>query len=406
MMLSDKVIPQVMEVLNADDFYRPVHTTIYTVIVDLHSLGSPIDATIVGAELDRRGKLRNIGGAPYLLELIQVVPTADSAPHYARIVSEKATRRRLEVFGTRCKELAHTGDSDDIESVVAQAEEFLREVRRPREKQATVFNDLVMDWQSWVEAGAADDIIQTPWFKVNEMLGGGLHKGRVYVFAGRPGMGKSISVLNIAEIAAGMQSRSVMIFSLEMPRYEVASRLLASGAEVSFQQVIRRNMRGDTEDRIKHYAAQHADMKLYCVDKANITVEQIVAHCRAVKGLDLVVLDYIQLVRATDRRLKRHEAIAHVSRTLKVIAKELNVAVAVAAQLNRQNVDPKTGKARVPVLTDLGESGAIEADADAVLFLHRPDEDDGTVDIVVAKNRSGLTGIVPLIFIGQQARLG
>lgn len=403
MMLAAGVIPTVVEMLKAEDFYRPAHESIFTAIVDLFTMGEPVDAVTVAAELDRRGKLRKIGGAPYLLELIQQVPTAASASSYAQIVAEKAVRRRLEIFGTRCQQLAHAGDSDEVEAVIAQAEEFLREVRQPKERDAMAFSDLVLDWNTWVETGATDDVIPTPWYKVNEMLGGGLYKSRVYVFAGRPGQGKSISVLNVAALAAE-QHRSVMIFSLEMPRKEVTSRLLASGAQVSFQQVIRREMRQDTTDRIKHYAATNNGMHLYCVDRV-LTVEQMVAHCRAIKDLDLVVIDYAQLVRATDRRIKRHEQIAHVTRTVKVLAKELNVAVALAAQQNRQSVDPKTGKTRVPVLSDLGESGALEADADAVLFLHRPDDDDGTVDIVIAKNRSGLTGIVPLVFVGQQARL-
>jgi replicative DNA helicase len=197
-----------------------------------------------------------------------------------------------------------------------------------------------------------------------------------------------------------------MIFSLEMPRTEVASRLVASGAHVSFQQVIRRKMRQETLDKVKTYTAQNADMKLYITDRAGLTVEQIAAHCRTIKDLDMVVIDYAQLVGATDKRAKRNEIVAHVSRTLKVLAKDLHVVVVLAAQMNRQSVDPKTGKARRPTLVDLGESGALEADADTVLFLHRPDEDDGTVDIVIAKNRSGLVGVVPLLFIGHEARLG
>lgn len=406
MLMSPQAITDVMDMMRAEDFYRPVHATIFQTIVDLYGGGEAVDAVLVAAELDRRGKLRNIGGAPYLYDLLKTCPTAVNAVSYARIVVDKARLRRLIQFGVRCQQLGYSesGDSDDVDSVISQAEAFLREVSKPKEK-AVSFSDLVLEWNAWVECDATEDIIQTPWYKVNEILGGGLYKSKLYVVAGRPGQGKSISALNILALAAE-QGRRSLIFSLEMPRNEVASRLLAAGAQVSFQQLIRRDMRQDTADRVKHYAAQNAGMPLHCVDKAGLTVEQIMAQCRAIKDLELVVIDYAQLVGATDKRAKRNEQVAHVSRTLKVLAKDLNVVVVLAAQQNRQSVDPKTGKSRHPTLIDLGESGALEADADAVLFLHRPDNDDGTVDIVVAKHRSGLTGIVPLIFNGQQARLG
>lgn len=404
MMISTEAIPAVTDILKPEDFYRPAHATVYRAIVDLYSGGDPVDAVTVSAELGKRGKLQNIGGAPYLLDLIQTVPTASNSVYYARIVADKAKLRKLVEFGIRCQALGYSdAESDDVDSVVAQAEVFLREVRKPRER-AIAFSDLVTEWQKWAETSKGD-VIQTPWYKLNEILGGGLQKSRLYIFGGRPGMGKSISALNIAALAAE-SDKTVLIFSLEMPRTEVASRLLASGAQVNFQQVIRRQMQQDTEDRIKHYAAQNAGMRLYCVDQASLTVEQIVRHCRAHKDLDLIVVDYAQLVAPTDKRVNRDQQIAHVSRTLKVLAKDLNIAVVLAAQLNRQVIDSKTGKSRQPALGDLRESGSLEADADAVLLLHRPDEDDGTVDIVVAKNRSGLTGNVPLMFVGQQARLG
>jgi len=191
-----------------------------------------------------------------------------------------------------------------------------------------------------------------------------------------------------------------------MLRTEVANRLLAANAQVSFQQVIRRQMKQETADRIHEYMATNAGMNLHCIDKAGLTIEQIVAYCRSVKDLEFVFIDYAGLVAASDRRVNRHEQVAHVSRTLKVLAKDMNVAVLLAAQLNRNVSDPKTGKSRQPTLVDLGESSSLEADADAVMLLHRPQDDEGMVDLVVAKNRSGLVGVVPLVFVGQQARLG
>jgi replicative DNA helicase len=404
MLISSSAISEIVAEVKPEDFYRPAHEAIFRAIADLFSGGQAVDAVTVAAELEGRSKARIIGGAPYLLTLQQSCPTAVNGASYARIVAEKATRRRLLAFGVRCQELAHKGDAEDIDTVIAQAEQFLKEVNLPKEKTLS-FHDLYREWNDWLESDIADDLIPTPWYKVNEILSGGLYKSRLYVFAGRPGQGKSISALNIAAHAAH-HDKSAIVFSLEMPKNEVMSRLLASGAEVSFQQIIRRQVKQETSQRIEEYYSRNAGMRFYCVDKPNLTVEQIAAECRAIKDLDMVVIDYAQLVKATDRRAKRNEQVAHVTRTLKTLAKELHVVVVLAAQMNRQSVDPKTGKARLPVLSDLGESGALEADADAVLFLHRPEEEDGTVDIVIAKNRSGMAGVVPLMFVGHQARLG
>lgn len=402
MMLSAKALAEIIEILKPDDFYRPHHGTIFEAIVDLFTAGHPVDPQTVAIELDKRSKLTSVGGAVYLLDLQQSCPTAVSGAYYARAVADKSVRRRLLAFGIRAQQLAHTGDNDDIDEVIAQTEQFLRQVNAPKER-TMGFADLMGDWQTWVED--EPDVILTPWHKVNEILSGGLHKGRLYIFAGRPGQGKSVSALNIVGDACGRQYKSGIVFSLEMPKHEVMSRLLAAGANVNIQQLIRRDMKPETIERIQEYYRRHADMRLYVEDRSNITVEQIVAQARAIPDLDIVAVDYVGLVKASDRKAKRNEQIAHVSRSLKVLAKELNVAVVLAAQLNRQSIDPKTGKARIPVLADLGESGALEADADAVLFLHRPEPDDGTVDVVIAKNRSGMTGVVPLIFIGQQSRM-
>lgn len=402
-MSSTKALSEIVEILKADDFYRPNHGTIFTAIVDLFSAGHPVDPQTVAIELDKRCKLVNIGGAAYLLTLMESCPTAVNGGYYARAVADKAVRRRLLAFGFRCQELAYAGDDDDIDAVIAQAEQFLKQVNSPKER-ALTFSDLIKEWNAWVDD--EPDIILTPWVKVNEILSGGLHKGKLYIFAGRPGQGKSISALNIVGDACTRQDKSAIVFSLEMPKTEVMSRLLASGANVNFQQLIRRDMRPETIERIQNYYKQNLNMRLYVEDRSTLTVEQIAARSRSITDLDMVVVDYAGLVRASDRKAKRNEQVAHVSRTLKVLAKEMDVAVVLAAQLNRQSIDPKTGKARIPVLADLGESGALEADADAVLFLHRPEPDDGTVDVVIAKNRSGMTGVVSLIFFGGQARMG
>lgn len=401
MLISKSAIPDVLAVLNAEDFYIPRNGLVFTAIQSLFDRGEPADPVTVVAELEARGNLHRVGGAVGIHTLTERVPTAINAGSYARIIAEKARLRRLAELGIRLQQLAYDngGDSD---SALAEGEALFRGFNRPSSDAAS-FADMAKQWRTWQESDA--DVIATPWYALNERLAGGLQPGRLYVLGGRPGMGKTVAALNLLTHAAE-QGKAAFFFSLEMPATEVTSRILASGARVPFGQIIRKSMERDTYDMVDWYINEHRDLPFRCVDKADITVEQISVHCRAQDGLDLVAVDYAQLVAASDKRVSRDQQVAHVSRSLKVLAKDLKIPVVLAAQLNRQGIDSRTGKSRYPTVADLRESGSLEADADAVLLLHRPEGDANTVEVVVGKNRSGQTGApIPLAFMGHQARI-
>jgi replicative DNA helicase len=245
-------------------------------------------------------------------------------------------------------------------------------------------------------------MIPTPWWEVNSWLNGGLAKGRLVTIGGRPSVGKSLGGLNIAAFAAE-NGHPAIFFSLEMSRQEVTNRILACGTDVEMSDLIRRKLEREELDRISDYANRFNDMPLWVDDREKVTVEQIAARCRTFPNLEVAVVDYLQLVTASDSRVSREQQVAHISRSLKIMARGLDIAVVVAAQLNRGPV--KDGKPRDPTIADLRESGAVEQDSDQVLLLHRPDDDEAAVRLICGKNRVGRTGSVDLHFEGRFARL-
>lgn len=273
---------------------------------------------------------------------------------------------------------------------------------------AVSFADAVTRWQEWVEAPKEQArTIPTPWPSVNEVLAGGLHPGRTYVVGGRPGEGKSIALLNFAQHAAEHGHPSV-IFSVEMGETEVVSRILAAGARAEYGQITKRDIDGRNYEKIGEYIDTYSQIPLTLVDKSDLTVEQIASRCRTLKrtrGLDVIVVDYLQLLKESDTRVQRERQVAMISRSLKILSRELECAVIVACQLNRNaaNADRK------PALSELRESGAIEQDADVVILLHHEivqNTPTGIVEFVVAKNRTGRTESIPLEWRAYQARVG
>lgn len=249
--------------------------------------------------------------------------------------------------------------------------------------------------------------IHTPWQALDDRIAGGLHRGRTYVVGGRPGEGKSIAGVNLATHAAEL-GHPAIVFSVEMGRHEVTSRVIASGARAEYGQITRRNIDDHNMSRIAEWGDTNRTMPLWIVDKGDIGVEYVTAVCRTMKrthGLDVVFVDYLQLLKASGSKAPRHEQIGHMSRALKVLAMDLDVAVIIACQLNRNSANEK----RPPVLADLRESGAIEQDCDVAILLNhkRADNGDhtGDVELVVAKNRTGGTGVVTAGWAAYQARI-
>ena len=270
--------------------------------------------------------------------------------------------------------------------------------------------DQVFDeWWKWLEAPTASiRTILTPWPELDDVLSGGLHPGRSYLIAGRPGGGKSLALTNIAAYAAERGSRG-LLFSLEMGRIEIASRIIAAGAKAEYGQITRRQVDAFNLARVAAYLDQARGMPLWVCDQATITVDHVRAQARSLKrshGLDFVAVDYAQLMRPTNSRETRERQIAEISRNLKILAKDLDVAVVTACQLNRAPAKEK----RPPTIAELRESGALEQDSDVIILLHHNTHEGGLptgdVDMIVGKNRTGKLSTITLPWRAYQARIG
>lgn len=394
----DATVYRVIERVKADDFYIPKHQAIYRTIADMFAAGSDIDPTLLSRELSERSELKKAGGVAYLAGLTQDAGIAANIVQYANMVVEKARLRRMSEIGVRLQMLAgEEGYTSD--QLIAEASGFFRDVDRPDGSAAT-FSELVDLWRK-VESNAAE-VIATPWPEVNDWLVGGLAKGRLVTIGGRPSVGKSLGGLNIAAHAAE-SGHPAIFFSLEMAKPEVATRILACGGSADMGQLIRREMSKENLSKVNEYIERRRDIPLWVDDRERVTVEQIAAKCRSIPNLEVAVIDYLQLVTASDTKVSREQQVAHISRSLKIMARELNLAVVVAAQLNRGPV--RDGKPREPTIADLRESGAVEQDSDQVLLLHRDNADESLVKMICGKNRIGRTGEVELLFEGKYARL-
>ena len=398
MLISNQAITTVADILKGEYFYNNNNASIFSVIISLVNAGQPVDAVTVAAELDRRGFLMRIGGAPYLLTLCENTPTAVNVSSYARTVYDKWRQRQIIEAGRRFIELgmADATDTTEVDALLAQADDIFKGLGEPSRTGLT-WDALVEKWRNWQESTGG--IVPTPWPELNRKLNGGCHKGQMIIIGGRPGDGKSNAGLNINLNAAELGFKSI-VFSVEMDDVEVCSRLLAAGSWSAQGEIMGRRMTAETMERVETYIEQRKGMDLELVDQPYITVEKIVAHCR-LRRPDIIFVDYAQLIQASNNKVSREQQVAHITRSLKVAAKSLQMVVVVAAQLNRGPAD-----GRVPVISDLRESGAAEQDADVVLLLHRPVETPGSITIIVGKNRNGPTGSVVLTFRGELARIG
>lgn len=386
MLLSARAVADVADVVTAEDFYRPAHQHIYRAAVEVQQAGEPVDAVTLADELEKRGLLVKIGGAPYLHTLMQDVPTATNASYYAEIVHAKALQRCLIEAGTRIAQMGYTG-ADEIADLVERAR---AEVDKLSITQSTgdtlVLADLIPAHMDELEQPVTPGY-PTGLHDLDEVLGG-LHPGTLTVIGARPGIGKSILALRFAAHVASLGHGAIM-FSLEMSRSELMERFFASEASVELTTLRKHTLSTDDWRRIAEVADRAREWPLAVADVPRIGVTGVTSRARdrarTERGLALVVVDYLQLMAPSDTRAPRQEQIASISRGLKLLARELGVAVVAAAQLNRgseQRADKKPG------LADLRESGAIEADADAVLLLHDEGK-PGQLEVIVAKNRHG-----------------
>lgn len=402
MLLSKDAIADVLERLRPGDFYRPVHQNIYDAILDLYGRGEPADAVTVAAELDRRGLLRRIGGAPYLHTLISTVPTAANAGFYAGIVSEKALLRRLVEAGTRVVQYGYAGaEGADVAEVVDRAQaEIYDVVDRRSSEDFAVLESLLQPTMDEIDAiasqGGISRGVPTGFTELDELTNG-LHSGQMIVIAARPGMGKSTLGLDFMRSCSIKHQLPSVIFSLEMSKSEIVMRMLSAEAKIKLADMRSGRMSDDDWTRLARRMSEISEAPLYIDDSPNLTMMEIRAKARRLHqkaGLRLIVIDYLQLMTSGKKVESRQQEVSEFSRNMKLLAKELEVPVIAMSQLNR---GPEQRTDKKPMLSDLRESGAIEQDADMVILLHRPDafeRDDprgGEADLIVAKHRNGPT---------------
>jgi replicative DNA helicase len=405
MLLSKDAIADVLERLRPSDFYRPAHQNVYDAILDLYGRGEPADAVTVAAELDRRGLLRRIGGAPYLHTLISTVPTAANAGYYAGIVAEKALLRRLVEAGTRVVQYGYAGaEGADVAEVVDRAQAEMYEVTERRMSEDFVpLEDLLQPTMDEIDAIASNGGlargVPTGFTELDELTNG-LHPGQMIIVAARPGVGKSTLGLDFMRSCSIKHRFASVIFSLEMSKSEIVMRLLSAEAKIKLGDMRSGRMSDDDWTRLARRMSEISEAPLYIDDSPNLTMMEIRAKARRLKqksDLRLVVVDYLQLMSSGKKVESRQLEVSEFSRQLKLLAKELEVPVIAISQLNR---GPEQRTDKRPMLSDLRESGSLEQDADMVILLNRPDafeRDDprgGEADLIVAKHRNGPTKTV------------
>jgi replicative DNA helicase len=408
MLLSEASISDVLEKLRGEDFYRPAHRRIFDSVVALFGRGEAVDSVTVAEELRRMGGLEEIGGKPYLFHLVNSVPAASNASYYARIVEETALLRRM-IEATQQAAAMAFESSEDVEHIVDQVEALIFNVAQKRlgDRFAHI-RDLLHEHLEQVEAlqlrGAAVTGVPTGFIDLDNLTSG-LQPSNLVVVAARPSFGKTSFALNIAQQAATEHGVPVAIFSLEMSKMELVQRLVCAEALVDVQKLRTGNLSDQDWSRLATAVGRLADAPVYIDDTEAVTVLEIRAKARRLKqkhGLGLVIVDYLQLMSGPRRSENRQVEISEISRSLKILARELEVPVIAVSQLSRA-VEARQDKH--PMLADLRDSGAIEQDADLVIFIYRdevynPDSPDkGTVEILLSKHRNGPVGRLKLTFL-------
>ncbi|PFX01796.1 Replicative DNA helicase [Nocardia farcinica] len=366
MLLSKDAIADVVEVIRPGDFYRPAHQAIYDTILDLYGRGEPADPVTVAAGLDRRGELKRIGGAPYLVTLTQTVPTAANAGYYAEIVAEKAILRRLVEAGTRIVQYGYAGaDGQDIAEVVDRAQAEVYEVTERRTTEdflplEELLQPTMDEIDSIASRGGISLGVPTGFSELDELTNG-LHPGQMIIVAARPGVGKSTLGMDFMRSCSIKHGLASVIFSLEMSRTEIVMRLLSAEAKIKLADMRSGRMSDDDWTKLARRMSEISEAPLFVDDSPNLTMMEIRAKARRLKqrhDLKLVVVDYLQLMTSGKKVESRQQEVSDFSRNLKLLAKELEVPVVAISQLNR---GPEQRTDKRPMVSDLRESGCLPA---------------------------------------------
>jgi len=413
MLLDKDVVPVIIEILTEEDFYKDAHKNIFSCIQELFSRSEPIDVVTVSDRLRNDGVLDSVGGFEYLAELANLVPTTSSAKYYAKIVEDKSILRKLIKASSDIISMGYEC-SDEITDILDKAEKNIFEVMQKKNtKDVYEIKDVLMDiFNKLEELYNSDQVITgipTGFVDLDYKMSG-LHKSDLILVAARPAMGKTSFGLNIAQHAAIFGKVPVAIFSLEMSKEQLSNRILCSEAMIDSQRMKTGKFEDNDWKKIANVLGPLSEAPIYIDDSSGVSVMDIRAKCRRLKiekNIGLIIIDYLQLMQGRGRIESRQQEIAEISRSLKILAKELDVPIVALSQLSRA---PEARSDHRPMLSDLRESGSIEQDADIVMFLYRDDyyntdtEKKNIAEVIVAKNRNGSTGVVELLWMGQYTK--
>lgn len=413
MLLDKSAITTAVEIIHAEDFYYDSHKAIFEGILRLYNKNEPADMITLSDFLKKNGQLEAVGGYTYLGRLTSGAGAVSNTEAYANIIKEKSTLRALIRAGSEIVEDSYR-DDDEVASIIEKAEKSIFDITQDNQRgglmnmesvMVTTFE--VMQKRSENKGGLTG--LTTGFIDLDRKTSG-MQKADLVLLAARPSMGKTALMVNIATNAALKANATVAMFSLEMSRNQLSQRILSSLSHVDLMKIISGDLTTEEWSKVIETMTYMNEMAIYIDDTAGITPLEVKAKCRrlkAEKGLDLVVIDYLQLMEVGGRAESRQQEISAISRQLKGIAKELDVPVIALSQLSRA---PEMRADHRPILSDLRESGAIEQDADIVMFLYRdeyynPDTDkQGLGELIIAKHRNGPTGTVELLFKGEYTK--
>lgn len=412
--LDKEALIEVLEILKSDDFYSQIHKIIYEAAIELYQRNEPVDILTVSEVLKTGKTLEMVGGRAYLGHLSSTVPSTSNVGYYAKIVEEKAVLRRLIDASSLIMDKGYQ-EKTESNVVLDFAEQKIFEISQKREKKGfSAIKDVL--WENLKTIDEASKLdgnmtgLNTGFTDINAKTSG-LQKSDLVMVAARPSMGKTAFCLNVAHNAATLGKGSVAIFSLEMSKEQLVQRLLSAEAMVEIQKIRTGNLDAKEWDKIYMAIDVLSKANIYIDDTPGITSLEIKNKCRrlkAEKGLDLIIIDYLQLMSADGKSESRQQEISVISRSLKNLARELNCPLIALSQLSRA---PEMRADHRPILSDLRESGSIEQDADVVMFLYRdeyynPDttEKPGICELIIAKQRNGATGTVELAWLGKYTK--
>lgn len=412
-LLKPEALSDVVEVLTPSEFYKSAHKNIYEAMIECYNNGEVIDPIVLIEKLKKMEKYEESGREQVIYDILEEVPTAANLLSYAKIVREKATLRRLGDIGTKIVEMSYEG-YEDVDSILDKAEGMIFKISESKETKDVVnLKDIMSEEFERLEQVYQNKGVTTgisSGFMHFDDMTSGFHPSDLVIIAARPSMGKTAFVLNLALNAAMKERSGILVFSLEMSSSQLLQRLLAIEAGIGLQKIRNGFLADDEWGRLGVASGRLANAEINIADVPNVTVLEIRAMARRLKAagrLDMILIDYLQLIQGAGKGESRQQEISDISRALKGIARELNVPVIALSQLSRA---PEQRADRRPMLSDLRDSGAIEQDADMVIFLYRDDyyneesEFKGISEIIIGKQRNGPVGTVQLRFFHEMTK--